>query len=247
MVAVLAHEFQHLIHFYQKLVRHDAESETWLNEMSSEVAEDLTARALQIPGPRGVAHTDGSAGAPFNSRGRLPLYNLYNDVQVTRWNGESTNYSINYALGAYLARTYGAALFTRIVQSDQSGTAAIEAAIRAQTGTSTTFGQMLVNWAVANVLSDDPGAAAPYRYNTGDWITSTAGGVTFDLGSINLYHYEIIKRLAGPFFHSVGQLARRDSQPPHSNIYVDLGRHDDALEGTISFAPGTQITLVVKD
>ena len=134
------------------------------------------------------------------------------------------------------------------MQNDQSGTAAIEAAIRAQTGMRITFGQVLVNWAVANVLSDDPGAAAPYRYNAGDWSSSTAGGVRFDLGSINLYHYELFERLEGPFFHSLRQLARRDSQPPHSNIYVDLGRHrGGVLEGTIGFAPGTQITLVVKD
>ena len=250
LVAALAHEFQHLIYYYQKVVRHGVEeTERWLTELCSLVAEDLAARRLEIPGPRGVAHTDGSAGEPGNAAGLLPQYNRYNYLQVT--DNESNYYPIYYALGAYLVRTYGAELFTRIVQSDRSGTAAVEAAIRARTGTSTTFGQVLANWAVANVLSDDPDAAAPYRYNTGGWTTTrTAAGVAFDLGSINLYHYRFSgpsDRLDGPLFHSAAQLARLDSQAPHSNVYVDLGRHDGTVEGAIGFSPGTQITLVVKD
>ena len=244
MMQTLAHEFQHLIHYYQKLVVTDSDpvSEAWLNEMSSEVAADLVADKLEVHGPRGVAHGDGTAGAPGNGRGRLPRYNFYNDIQVTAWDSLLENYSINYALGAYLARTYGADVFTRIVQNDQSGTEAIEAAV----GGGTTFGQILRNWAVANVLSDDPSASDPYRYNTGTWRTSTAGGVTYALGSINLYNYEIV-RLEGPFFHSLGQLERRKDQAPHSNLYVALGSHRGLLEGTMDYAPDTQITIVVKE
>ena len=60
---------------------------------------------------------------------QTPLYNQNNDIQVTTWNGSLENYSINYALGAYLARTYGgAALFQAIVQNTGTGIDAIEAA-----------------------------------------------------------------------------------------------------------------------
>ena len=120
-IGILAHEFQHMIHFYQKPVKHDIFSETWLNEMASEVAEDLIADKLSVYGPRGVLD-DPTAGEPENWRGRLPDYNAANDIQVTAWRTEDSilkHYGIVYAFGAYLARTYGgAALFRDIVQSE---------------------------------------------------------------------------------------------------------------------------------
>ena len=124
MISVLAHEFQHMIHFYQKGVLRDGLSEAWLNEMASEVAEDLVADKIESNGPRAVAHDDPAAGEPGNRRGRLPRYNFHNDIQVTTWDSSDPlkHYSISYALGAYLARTYGGApLFGDVVASGHSG------------------------------------------------------------------------------------------------------------------------------
>ena len=53
VISTLAHEYQHMIHFYQKPVLRDARSETWLNEMASEVGEDLIADKLKVNGPAG--------------------------------------------------------------------------------------------------------------------------------------------------------------------------------------------------
>ena len=64
IIGTLAHEFQHMIHFYQKPVVRDADSESWLNEMASEVAEDLIADKMMVSGPRGVAYDDPTAGEP---------------------------------------------------------------------------------------------------------------------------------------------------------------------------------------
>ena len=175
IIGTLAHEFQHMIHFYQKPVLRDTGSPAWLNEMSSEVAQDLIADKLMDDGPRGVAYDDPTAGEPDNLRGRLPEYNFFNDIRVTSWEGDIANYSINYALGAYLARTYGAALFSDIVQSDGHGVDAIEGALDGL-GRDVSFGDVLANWAAATLLSDNTAAPAPYRYNTGTWTTSHAGG-----------------------------------------------------------------------
>ena len=54
MISTLAHEFQHMIHFYQKGVRRGGRSEAWLNEMVSMVAQDLVADKIESDGPRGV-------------------------------------------------------------------------------------------------------------------------------------------------------------------------------------------------
>ena len=244
VILSLAHEFQHLIHFYQKKVRHDFRpvSEVWLNELASEVADDMVSAKLGVTGPRGVAGAGGGAGEPGNGLGRLPRYNLWNDIQVSTWDQRLANYSIVYALGAYLTRTYGVEPIGDMVKSAYSGVAAVEAALPGRLS----FSQVLRDWAVANLLSDDPEAPVPYRYNSGGWTTAAAGGVQFDFGSINLYHYEYVTRFEGPFLHSVAQLNRRTEQEPHSNVYVDLGRQRGLLEGEIGFAAGAQLTFVVK-
>ena len=113
MVATLAHEFQHMIHYYQKGTLHNVNSERWLDEMAD----------------------------------------------------------------------------------------AVEAALRTL-GNSVSFGDLIVNWAVANLLSDDTGAPAPYRYNSGTWSTSSVGAATYRVGSINLFNYRY-GSLSGPRFSSL--------------------------------------------
>ena len=238
VISTLAHEYQHMIHFDQKPVLRNAASETWLNEMASEVAEDLIADKLMVNGPRGVAYDDPGAGAAGNERGRLPYYNLFNDTQVTVWNGKIANYAINYALGAYLARAYGGAeLFSRIVRSAGSGVDAIEAALAA-TGHDVPFGEVLADWGVATLLSDNTAVPSRYRYNPGTWSISNTDGEQYQLGSINLHNYrdeppervsdcigpELANRRAqeGPYLHTLESFNAR-VQPPHSTWWPRSG------------------------
>ena len=249
ILGTLAHEFQHMIHYYQKPVVRNAISESWLNEQASEVAQDLVADKMMVDGPRAVDYDDPTAGEPENRRERLPGYNLYNDIQITTWDGYLANYSINYALGAYLARNYGgAALYRDIVQSDRSGVGAIEGAVRAQ-GHDESFLELLTNWAAANLLSDNTDAPTPYQYNTGTWRTSYTGGLEFRLGSINLYNYAYAPgRLArpGPYLYPLPVFNNR-TQPPHSNMYTTLGRHSGTLRLSVTAESENRITVVVKE
>ena len=261
VIGTLAHEFQHMIHSYQKTILRHIPSATWLNEMASEVAEDLIADRLMIGGPRGVAYDDPTAGEPVNSRGRLPRFNVFNDMRVTTWNGSLANYSINYALGAYLARTYGAELFSRIVQSDAYGVAAIEGALRGL-GQDVSFGDTLENWAVATLLSDNTAAPARSRYNPGTWATSHVGGLEYRLGSIDLFNYawlppgvsikglspDQVRRMAlfGPYLHSLRTFNAR-TQPPHSNMYATIGRATGTVRLNVSAGSDNRIMVVVKE
>ena len=188
---------------------------------------------------------------------------MFNDIQVTRWNSSIANYAINYALGAYLARTYGGAeLFSHIVQSDRAGVDAIEAALDAL-GHDVSFAEVMANWAAANLLSDNTEAPVPYRYNPGTWTTSHAGGQEFRLGSINLYNYVFVPgglpnpdfigpdyalRLAhrGPYLHSLRGFNAR-TQPPHSNMYTTLGRNSGSLRLSVTADTQNIITVVVKE
>ncbi|MCY4483317.1 MAG: putative Ig domain-containing protein [Spirochaetaceae bacterium] len=261
-MSALAQELQHMIHFYQKPILRRTASEVWLNEMAGELAEDFIADKTMVPGPRGVAYDDPTAGSAGNRRGRLPIYNLFNDVQVTTWAGTISNYAVNYALGAYLARTYGGAeLFAEIVQSDRVGVDAINTALH-NLGHDVTFGQVLADWAVATLLSDNTAAPAPYRYNPGTWTSSHIDGDEFRLGSINLYHYrwdppEVVSDCIGPdlagrssqegpYLHSLRTLSDR-IQPPHSNTYATLGRRTGTVRFLVSAEPDNRITVVVKE
>ena len=256
MISTLVHELQHMIHFFQKRVLLGGESAVWLNEMASAVAEDLVAgqlrpRIIGLDGPRAVAYNDPTVGSPGNSDGPLPFYNLHNDVDVTDWDGTLRSSSTAYALGAYLARTYGgAALFRDIVQSNLDSIEAIEAAARVRH----TFADMLVNWAIANLLSDNDGLPDTepelyYRYNTGDWSTVPVGGVTFQLGSINLYNYRYESDSVtqeGPFLYSLDGFNER-TQPPHSNMYATLGHNTGTVRLRVSAVEDNRITVVVKE
>ena len=255
IISVLAHEFQHMIHFYQKEVLGDALSETWLNEMASEVAEDLVSDKIESNGPRAVAHDDPAAGEAGIERGRLPRYNFHNDIQVTAWDysDDLKHYSISYALGAYLARTYGGApLFGDIVASAHSGVDAVEAALRTH-GHTESFGDVLANWAVANLLSDDPRAPAPYRYNAGAWSTSRSGREIYRLGSINLYHYRYYygsgenDYLDGPRLYGFEELSGGITRPPHSNAYTALGRMTGTVRLQVDADAGMRLTVVMKE
>ena len=253
MLSTLAHELQHMIHFYQKRVKQGARSEVWLNEMASAVAEDLIVYNLQLlglDGPRAVPNQEATSGGPANSEGPLPLYNLHNDIAVTAWDGTLRSSSIGYALGAYLARAYkGAPLFQDIVQSDLEGVEAIEVALPV---VGHTFGDVLVNWAIANLLSDNdqlPDSDRYYRYNTGDWSPSLEGGVTFRLGSINLYNYRYESdsiMQEGPFLYSLDGFNER-TQPPHSNMYATLGRNTGTVRLRVNAVRDNRITVVVKE
>ena len=262
VISTLAHEYQHMIHFYQKPILRDAGSEAWLNEMASEVGEDLIADKLKVNGPRGVAYDDPTAGAPGNERGRLPYYNLFNDIQVTTWGGKIANYAVNYALGAYLSRTYGGAeLFSEIVRSDSAGVDAIEAALAAG-GHEVTFGEVLADWGAATLLSDRTAVPSRYRYNPGTWSISHAGGEEYRLGSIDLHNYryeppeevsdcvgpDLANRPAqeGPYLHMLESFNER-SQPPHSNMMATLGRNSGRVSLKVTAAGDNRITVVVKE
>ena len=241
LFSTITHEFQHVIHFYQKQVIREGTGDTWLNEMVSMVAQDLVAEKMEVNGPRGVTYSDSTAGSVNNTTGRLPKYNANNYIRVSEWS-HSSRYEINYSFGAYLARTYGAEFMGKIVKTSKDGTNAI---VEAQGGT-VTFGEMLTNWGVANLLSDNNSAVSPYRYNTNVWVTSTTGGNTYKLGSINLFNYKYGSQV-GPKTFSLNEFQTGSIQDSHTNYYIEVGQKTGDVILTMDIPAGNTITIVVKE
>ncbi|MCX7680167.1 MAG: peptidase M30 [Spirochaetes bacterium] len=245
IVSTLAHEFQHMIHFYQKTVlrTNGQPSETWIDELCSLVTEDILAYYMQVDGPRGVNYSTATAGNPYNQNGRLPEYNYYNDISLIEWYNSTPNYAIAYAFGAYLARNFGGArLLREIVQNSYTNYRAIEYAL-AQGGYSTDFATALRQWAAANLISDSTTNSSGYQYNKGDWFTSSLSGIEYKLGSINLYNYVYGLR-TGPYVYTQIPV---EPQPKISNLYYLAGTNKTGkLIFKIDLPKEIKLTVVVK-
>ncbi len=224
-ISTLAHEFQHMIHYYQKniLLNGGAATETWLNELCSMQIEDLLADKLGNKGPRGVASTDPTAGAAGNKEGRMPLFVTNNFYSITEWNSDNTvlrNYAINYAFGAYLTRNFGgAALLKSIVQDASTDSNAVANAVAAQSktqsdGSAHTLASILAGWGIANLLSDTTTAPTGFTINSGANFTSTVGTTTYNQGSINFYNY------GTPKIFTLTEVAALKTLPGLSNTYI---------------------------
>ncbi len=232
--STLAHEFQHMIHFYKRFVISEVETDTWMEEMMSETTEDLIATKLDHIGPRGVDPRDGSAGDPENTDGRYPDFNSNNTLSLTSWRNSYGDYGKVSAFGAFLVRNYGGAQILHDIMSDT--THADYQAIEAATGKS--FSELLSDWGTAVILSDvvDPDQDTP-TYNTGDFIYDTYRNSTYSLGSINCFNYDPQPTLKT----SSGTVAEQ------GNYYYKVG---EGLTGTISLDLDlngyTEATLIAK-
>lgn len=252
IISTLAHEFQHMIMFYQKTVsRKGGSAPTWLNEMCSLAAEDFVSSNIGIAGPRGVdiSVTDGSAGAAGMDSARISDMVGASDWHLYSWPGSGADlktilaaYGQAYALGAYLARDFGGApLFTAIVQSSSNGTAAVSAAL-SSLGYSESFDTAFAKFGAALILSDSTTAPQYYRYNTGSWFTSKADGIDYSLGSINAFNYTDSAN-TGPYVFSV---LPETALPKGSIVTYDAGSVSGTAAWKMTLPAGTILTVVAK-
>jgi len=247
IVSTLAHEFQHMVHFYQKNTVHNISSETWVNEMASMVAEDLLADKIAADGPRGVTYSDYTAGIAGNENGRPPWFNVYDYYPVATWTNSLAHYGNKYAFGAYLARNYGGAgLFQKIVQRGYSDHQAVTNALTAM-GYRETLTSLLQKWGVAVLLSSDTGMSNGSIYNNGNLLSSELNSITYNLGSINLFNYKY-GNLTGPYLFTPSTLATFGGHYATSNTYVLVGQgKTGSFTATVNMEPGVRLTVVTKN
>lgn len=257
VISTLAHELQHMIHFYQKQVKHGTGgTDTWLNEMCSLIAEDLVSNKISADGPRGVSYSDGSAGPSPNTADRLSRYNYYNDESLIYWppSGSATeeyliHYSLSYSFGAYLARNYGGpALFQNIVQNSDTDYDAVKTALLT-TGNDIGFNRVLQRWGTAVLLSDRLDAPEFYRYNRGDFFSYSHGGITYKAGSINLYNYQFTgssPQQLGPKIYSGGTAGQSVLQITSNTFYLAGNDLSGKKSWDLSLPEGVKMSAVFK-
>jgi hypothetical protein len=118
MIATLAHEFMHMINFYQRGVRKtsgDYTFDTWLEETTATMVEDVVGQKLDASYHpiRDGRYSDWLAMGDFNC----------NPTSAAAFGGLSPScfgYSVAGALGGHLLRHFGLSFFASLLQDDSS-------------------------------------------------------------------------------------------------------------------------------
>lgn len=217
--STLAHEFQHMIHYYQKSIKYEVKgTDTWINEMLSESVEDLMAVKMGLNGPRDVPANRGDAGDANNLNGPYPLFNSNNSMVLDSWDNSLADYAKVSSFGAYLLRNYGGAkLLHDIVHNAYTDKRAIVYAVHQHpNGASKTFDDLVHDWGIAVLMSkyDNLASDSGFLFNTGDYISTQYNGINYDLGSINFFNYNPSPTIhssrgtvnaQGNYFYKVGE------------------------------------------
>lgn len=129
---VLAHEFQHMVHWYN-----DRNEETWVNEGLSELAQEI-------------------AGYPPDT-GFASVFANIPDTQLNTWSdnpaGNGEHYGSAYLFMAYILQRFGDEVTKSVVAHPANGIAGVSEAL-AETGHTVTFQDVFADWAVANYVND---------------------------------------------------------------------------------------------
>jgi hypothetical protein len=138
---VLAHEFQHMIHWYQ-----DKNEATWVNEGLSELAMQLN------------DYDTGGADAVFS---QIP------DTQLNAWNDDpnarSEHYGASYLFMAYFLQRFGNEAMQAVIADDANGIDGIDNVLN-EAGAGLGFDDVFADWVVANLLDDPNLADGQYGY-----------------------------------------------------------------------------------
>jgi hypothetical protein len=138
---ILAHEFQHMIHWAV-----DRNEDTWVNEGLSELA----------------ALVNG-----YDVGGSDYLFGLQPDSQLTAWpelEESGPHYGASYLFLAYFLDQYGEAAVRHLVDEAANGRAGFEA-ILAEVDPGRTFDQLFADWLLANYLDSVRGGGQDYQYS----------------------------------------------------------------------------------
>lgn len=134
----MAHEFQHMIHWYQ-----DKNEETWVNEGFSMLAEHVN---------------------EFDAGGFDWEYVSNTDMQLNDWGGDvgdnGPHYGASFLFMVYFLDRFGEDATKALVSHDENGFASLDAVFaelniqNPTTGTVYTGNEFFADWAVANMLQD---------------------------------------------------------------------------------------------
>jgi len=146
----LAHEFQHLISFYQKKVLYDIEEEVWLNEARSEYAPTICGYSNVYRNSYLASRVDTFLDEPSDS--------------LTEWKNNVDDYGVASLFIHYLVAHYGTDILTSMIMNSYAGISSINQALT-DLGYAERFSDVFADWAVASYLNNcEIGSEKEYCY-----------------------------------------------------------------------------------
>ncbi|MDF1516106.1 MAG: immune inhibitor A, partial [Anaerolineae bacterium] len=140
---VLAHEFQHMIHWYN-----DRNETTWMNEGCSELAMELNDRTYS--GGRGLYDVGGSEYAYLDNP----------DTQLTTWpevdmtGSAAAHYGASYLFMSYFLDRFGEEATKSLVSHPENGMESVNQVVQTDLGLTLTHEDIVADWIIANLLDD---------------------------------------------------------------------------------------------
>lgn len=140
-LALLAHEFQHMIHWHQ-----DPSESVWLNEGLSELAPHLVGLGVQT-------------GRLYLSRPDTPLLEWTSDP-----GDNAEHYAASFAFCAYLWERYGEPILGKLTARSENGAQSVSLAVAELDAAAPSFDALFLDWTVANLLPETWAPSLPPRY-----------------------------------------------------------------------------------
>jgi len=179
----MAHEFQHMIHWYQ-----DRNEETWVNEGFSMLAEHVN---------------------DLNSGGFDFDYVINPDLQLTDWGAETgengPHYGASYLFMVYFLDRFGEEATKALVAHPENGFSGLESVMQElgihnpTTGQVYTANEVFTDWVVTNYLQDPTveqsrytyRSYSPYDVSVSDSISECPDQITSDVSQFGVDYIEI--------------------------------------------------------
>lgn len=177
-LATLAHEFQHMIHFHQKLRLLGLREDIWLDEACSEYAEDL------------CGYSRPYQGSPLEKRVKAFLETP--DDFLTDWKGKESDYASARLFMHYFVEHYGGnQILKTLLSCPKTGSEAINYVLASQ-GQSKTLSSIFADWITANYVNN-PRLGPQYAYLHPDLAESVH---LFPDESVTHYPYQVEDHLS---------------------------------------------------
>jgi len=134
----LAHEFQHMITWYNKTKIRKLFDEVWINEARSEYASTAIGYDKNYD--------------TSNLRARVKKFDSTDSL--VEWQNEISDYSSVNLFAQYIADHFGKAFFKTMIKNDKVGIESVNAALDDLGYANVDFKEIFTNWTVANYLND---------------------------------------------------------------------------------------------